>query len=206
MANIVAGGLIGSKVPTQFIQQFIGPEPTTTSTTTTSTTTAAPFSFASFSDDCIIDSRERLNFSVVGTLPGSYTLGVVWGETDEGTTNNWDDFSNYPGIRWTNPSAQDFTYTAFGLVSATTYYWRAKLTIGATTYWSTSQSFIKASCTTTTTTTTTTVAPGFIITIHEPLATILARTGDAVGVIAFGTDTLDLYVYDGTNWQIYENS
>ena len=139
MANIVAGGLIGSKVTTQFIQPFI----------------RAGFSFTSLSDDCITDSRERLNFSVVGTLPGSYVLGVVWGETDEGTdSDEWENLSNYPGTRWTNPSGQNFTYTAFGLVPATTYYWRATLTIGATSYWSTSQSFFKASCTTTTSTTT----------------------------------------------------
>ena len=60
--------------------------------------------------------------------------------------------------------------------------------------------------TTTTTTTTTTVAPGFIITIFETQATIFARTGDAAGVIAYGTDTLDYYVADGNdNWSITEN-
>jgi hypothetical protein len=49
-------------------------------------------------------------------------------------------------------------------------------------------------------------ATGFNIDVFEIEATILARTGDAIGVIAFGTDTLDLYVYDGMAWQIYENS
>jgi hypothetical protein len=49
-------------------------------------------------------------------------------------------------------------------------------------------------------------AAGFNIDVRDTEANILARTGDATGVIAFGTDTLDLYVYDGTNWQIYENS
>jgi hypothetical protein len=47
---------------------------------------------------------------------------------------------------------------------------------------------------------------GFNIDVRATKATILARSGDAVGVIAYGTDTYDLYVYDGTNWQTYENS
>ena len=47
---------------------------------------------------------------------------------------------------------------------------------------------------------------GFNIDVRETEATILARTGDDVGVIAFGTDTHDLYVYDGTAWQKYENT
>ena len=55
-----------------------------------------------------------------------------------------------------------------------------------------------------------TVAPatasGFNIEIRELEATILGRTGDATGVIAYGTDTQDLYVYDGAAWQIYNNT
>jgi hypothetical protein len=56
-----------------------------------------------------------------------------------------------------------------------------------------------------------TIAPpagsdAFVIDIFDTETNILARTGDAVGVIAFGTDTYDLYVYDGTAWQIYKNS
>jgi hypothetical protein len=47
---------------------------------------------------------------------------------------------------------------------------------------------------------------GFNIDVRDTHANILARSGDATGVIAFGTDTLDLYVFDGTNWQLYENS
>tara|TARA_R110002110_G_scaffold91052_1_gene236669 strand:+ start:217 stop:495 length:279 start_codon:yes stop_codon:yes gene_type:complete len=50
------------------------------------------------------------------------------------------------------------------------------------------------------------VASGFNIDVRDTHANILARSGDATGVIAFGTDTEDLYVYDGTNWQIYNNS
>jgi hypothetical protein len=50
------------------------------------------------------------------------------------------------------------------------------------------------------------VASGFNIDVRETHATILGRSGDATGVIAYGTDTFDLYVYDGTNWQIYNNS
>lgn len=47
---------------------------------------------------------------------------------------------------------------------------------------------------------------GFNIDVRDTQANILTRTGDATGVIAYGTDTEDLYVYDGTNWQIYINS
>jgi len=47
---------------------------------------------------------------------------------------------------------------------------------------------------------------GFNIEIRELEATILGRTGDATGVIAYGTDTQDLYVYDGAAWQIYNNT
>ena len=49
-------------------------------------------------------------------------------------------------------------------------------------------------------------AAGFNIDVRETHATILARSGDATGVIAYGTDTYDLYVYDGANWQTYQNS
>jgi hypothetical protein len=47
---------------------------------------------------------------------------------------------------------------------------------------------------------------GFNINVRDTEANILARTGDATGVIAYGTDTEDLYVCDGTNWQTYNNS
>lgn len=47
---------------------------------------------------------------------------------------------------------------------------------------------------------------GFNIDIRAPHLDILSRTGDAVGVIAYGTDTEDIYVFDGTHWQTYENS
>jgi len=50
------------------------------------------------------------------------------------------------------------------------------------------------------------VSGGFNIDVRETKATILARSGDAVGVIAYGTDTYDLYVYDGTSWQTYQNT
>tara|TARA_R110002020_G_scaffold368135_3_gene579990 strand:+ start:277 stop:495 length:219 start_codon:yes stop_codon:yes gene_type:complete len=49
-------------------------------------------------------------------------------------------------------------------------------------------------------------AGGFNIDLRVVEATILARTGDPVGTIAFATDTHDLYVYDGSGWQIYRNS
>lgn len=47
---------------------------------------------------------------------------------------------------------------------------------------------------------------GFRIDVLDTHANILARTGDAVGVIAYGTDTEDIYVYDGNGWQYYENT
>lgn len=49
-------------------------------------------------------------------------------------------------------------------------------------------------------------ASGFNIDVRDTEANIFARTGDATGVIAYGTDTEDLYVYDGTVWNIYNNS
>tara|TARA_A100001015_G_scaffold173957_1_gene193408 strand:- start:348 stop:551 length:204 start_codon:yes stop_codon:yes gene_type:complete len=49
-------------------------------------------------------------------------------------------------------------------------------------------------------------ASGFTITIRDTESNIFARSGDAVGTIAFGTDTNDLYIFDGTNFQIYENT
>jgi len=47
---------------------------------------------------------------------------------------------------------------------------------------------------------------GFTISIRDTESNIFARTGDAVGTIAFGTDTENLYVFDGTNFQIYEGT
>jgi hypothetical protein len=48
-------------------------------------------------------------------------------------------------------------------------------------------------------------ASGFNIDLRDTHANIIARTGDTVGTIAFGTDTSDLYVWDGTNWYFYNN-
>ena len=36
-------------------------------------------------------------------------------------------------------------------------------------------------------------------------ANIRLRSSDATGTIMFGTDTYDLYIFDGTNWQTYNN-
>jgi hypothetical protein len=47
---------------------------------------------------------------------------------------------------------------------------------------------------------------GFNIDIRDTQANIYARSGDATGVIAFGTDTYDLYVFGGSQWQIYLNN
>ena len=47
---------------------------------------------------------------------------------------------------------------------------------------------------------------GFNIDIRDTHANIVVRTSDATGVIAFGTDTYDLYVFNGFNWQIYNNT
>ena len=53
------------------------------------------------------------------------------------------------------------------------------------------------------------VASGFNIDVRDTRANIVARSGDAVGVIAFvtsGANQYDIMVYDGTVWQIYNNS
>ena len=47
---------------------------------------------------------------------------------------------------------------------------------------------------------------GFNISLRDTHSNITARSGDPTGTIAFGTDTDDLYVYDGANWQIYFNN
>ena len=47
---------------------------------------------------------------------------------------------------------------------------------------------------------------GFNIDVRDTHANIIARSGDATGTIAFGTDTNDLYVYDGALWVWYENT
>ena len=47
---------------------------------------------------------------------------------------------------------------------------------------------------------------GFNIDIRDTEANIVVRTSDATGVIAYGTDTYDLYVFNGFNWQIYNNT
>ena len=45
-----------------------------------------------------------------------------------------------------------------------------------------------------------------VIDIVDTSANIALRTGDDAGTIAYGTDTNDLYVYDGsTGWHIYSN-
>jgi hypothetical protein len=40
----------------------------------------------------------------------------------------------------------------------------------------------------------------------DTAANISARTSDDVGTIMYGSDTYDLYVFDGSNWQVYNNS
>jgi hypothetical protein len=50
---------------------------------------------------------------------------------------------------------------------------------------------------------------GFNIDVQDTRANIIARSGDAVGVIAFvttGANQYDIMVYDGTFWQIYYNN
>jgi hypothetical protein len=50
------------------------------------------------------------------------------------------------------------------------------------------------------------VGAAFNIDIQLLRATIMSRAGDAVGTIAYGTDTEDIYVYNGTDWITYINS
>ena len=40
----------------------------------------------------------------------------------------------------------------------------------------------------------------------DTAANIAARTSDDVGTIMYASDSYDLYVFDGTNWQVYNNS
>jgi len=48
-------------------------------------------------------------------------------------------------------------------------------------------------------------APGGFDTDFDTEANIRASTGAVVGQVAFGTDTYDLYVYDGSHWRKFEN-
>lgn len=40
---------------------------------------------------------------------------------------------------------------------------------------------------------------------YDTEANIRASVGAVVGTVAFGTDTDDLYVFDGLNWRIFNN-
>ena len=40
----------------------------------------------------------------------------------------------------------------------------------------------------------------------DTAANITARSSDDAGTIMYGSDTYDLYVFDGSNWQIFNNS
>jgi len=40
----------------------------------------------------------------------------------------------------------------------------------------------------------------------DTAANITARSSDDAGTIMYGSDTYDLYVFDGSNWQVYNNS
>jgi hypothetical protein len=46
-----------------------------------------------------------------------------------------------------------------------------------------------------------TVAPSV-----DTAANITARTSDDAGTIMYGSDSYKLYVFDGSNWQVYNNS
>ena len=46
----------------------------------------------------------------------------------------------------------------------------------------------------------------FNIDIRDTHSNIIARSGDDTGTIAYGTDTYDLYVYDGALWVWYANT
>ena len=40
----------------------------------------------------------------------------------------------------------------------------------------------------------------------DTAANITARTSDDAGTIMYGSDSYKLYVFDGSNWQVYNNS
>lgn len=45
----------------------------------------------------------------------------------------------------------------------------------------------------------------FSVALSDTEANIRASTTSVTGDTAYGTDTEDFYVFDGTNWQIYNN-
>ena len=131
-----------------------------------------------------------MNGTLVSTGGSDPTVTLYWGTSDRGPVSwGWNGGNNAFGTQ----SAGALAYTASGLSPTTTFYYRFRAVNSAGTAWTEAQSFQ-------------TLADSFNIDIQEIEATILVRTGDAVGVIAYGTDTSELYVYDGTNWQIYSNN
>jgi len=124
-------------------------------TTEPSDPSSITYSFSAVSNDCVDTDREQLNFTVDGGLSADFILGVVWGETDEGTADygEWDDVSFFDSAgsfpvagRWVETAGQIFTYQAHGLAADTTYFWRTILIIDGSTYWSPSQTFTKSDC------------------------------------------------------------
>ena len=111
--------------------------------------TASPqgFDFVGLLAECVSTTSEKLLFTIAGDLSGSYTLTALWGETNEGTdAASWDDSSAYPGASWSNPFGNNFEYTVSALSTTTTYFWRAKLEIGGSTYWSPVMEFTTGPC------------------------------------------------------------
>jgi hypothetical protein len=132
-----------------------------------------------------------MNGTLTSTGGSDPTVTLYWGTVDRGESSfGWNGGSNAFGSRGVGALA----HTVSGLSPpSTTFYYRFRAVNSAGTAWTGAQSFQ-------------TLADGFNIDVRLTQADIYARSGDAVGVIAYGTDTYDLYVFDGSQWQIYENS
>jgi hypothetical protein len=135
-----------------------------------------------------------LNGTLVSTGGSDPSVTVYWGTTDRGeVTYGWNG-GNHP---FGTQSAGALAHTISGLSPpTTTFYYRFRAVNSAGTAWTEAQSFQ-------------TLADVFNIDVRDTRANIVARTGDATGVIAFvtsGDNQYDIMVYDGTNWQIYYNN
>lgn len=135
----------------------------------------------------VISNGATLNGTLVSTGGSDPSVTVYWGTTDRGeVTFGWNGGNNPFGTQ----SAGAISYTISGLAPTTTFYYRFRAANSAGIAWTGVQSFI-------------TLADVFSVGVVLPQADILLRTSDTAGTIAYGTDTENFYVFDGSLWFNY---
>ena len=113
-------------------------------------------------------------------------ITVFWGEDDGGTDpDEWEDLFGL-GAQGVGTVTKELA----GQDSGAVYNFRFRAVNSAGTVWTApAKTFLTV----------------FGTVAIDTEANILALTGRAAGSTAYGTDTYDYYVYDGVNWQIYNN-